>query len=1519
MSQGSLLSKWLNRSKVTDPPAAAEEKGGGGIYPLSRGQERLYFLAQAYPGNPFYNYAERVVIDGRLDRDLLRTCFEAVATRQEMLRTTFTEGDDGPRQVVGPDPLLSWEVREMPDSEEAARSVMLENARQPFDLAHGPLTRLLLLRKTDSSHVLIITQHHILTDKTSMQILLEEVAREYDRRIAGREQQSAPLKVSYGAYALRQRERAADRALDYWKTQLQDVPTVLALPTDRPRPREQRYRGAYASGKLTAELSARVRESCRESGVTPYVYLLSAYLLMLHRYGGQADLLVGTPVTNRDTLELERLIGFFNETVLIRSRLKETVTFTDWVAEVKATMLDALEHRNAPFEAIVRELNPVRLPGTNPLFQAMFILHHGPGDLSLTEGVRMRLEPLDLGVSKFDLTLFVADSGEEFSTIFEYATDLFEADRIERLTGHLTRILEQVTRDPRLRVGEIDLVPAPELELLRHVSGSAEAAALPPARFLDDRIAEVARHHPTAPAVACGTEQLTYAELERRANALAFTLQQRGMVAGAVVALHVGRGIDTVVGLLGILRAGGAYLPLDPEYPAERRSYMLDDSGARWLVGDGSLSDFAPGPDVDVIRLDALDGAEVQVNSRVEGRSLDDPAYLIYTSGSSGRPKGIAITHHQLASSTDARAEVYGGGPAAFLLLSSFSFDSSVAGIFWTLTTGGKLVVAPARAEQDMEGLARLIAREGITHSLLLPTLYDHLVDLADPELLQSLETVIVAGEACAGTVVERHFARLPATALYNEYGPTEATVWATVHRLTAGDAAGGVPIGRPIPGAEVHLITPNGRLAPLGVPGELCIAGAGVADGYWHRPALTAEKFTPLQLPDGASVRVYRTGDRATYRADGNLLYLGRMDRQVKIRGHRVELEEIRNHLLQLDGVGDAEVRISDGGQLLGYLLTETDPDLSALRQELLEQLPAYLVPARLLRLEAFPRLPNGKVDIQALPDITPDDAAPVSEDKFAAPATATETTLLEIWRELLGTRQMGVTDNFFSLGGDSILSIQLLARARRAGLQFSPTAVFDRQTIRALAAVARPTGPETETEAFSGPVPLTPIQEWFFEEHQAAPHHWNHAWRLQLPGPVDPAGIADAIEAIASAHGGLRQNFSRESLGWRATIRPYHRGEAFQHFSEREGGEAAQLARIQTEWKLESDPLFRALLFTRSETGDGATLYLLAHHLVIDMVSWQTILHDLAGHLRGEAGSGQPTGASFHRWPQQLDKWASEKKFEEDLSFWQQQATTALPTELPGSLPVKQATVATVSGRLGEAATRDFLQSANEAYGTRPEELLLAALLRTLASYTGSGRQCLNLERHGREPLDSGLPIEETPGWFTVSYPLTFAPGSDADPREAIVAVKEQLRAVPNKGLGYGVLRYLARQPGLEQSPAVYFNYLGQQDNAFDARLGTVKFVRDGLRHPNGEVNRVWEINAAVEEGQLTIYWSYSTSLHYPATVAGLVDACLRELTELLDHCRTVDEPVLTPSDFPDSGLDQSDLEGLLGELNL
>lgn len=1055
--------------------------------PLTFAQQQLWLHAQLALNTPLYNEPFTIHRYGALEIATLEKTLTEIVRRHEAWRTTFPRVNGQPVQVVHAPfavkiPVIDLRHLTQPERENEALRVATEDARKPFDLTRGPLFRSRLIRMADEEFRFCITAHHIIFDGvTGYQIFLPELAALYDGFSRNADPGLPVLDFQYADYAVWQRQSRASGAsqpsLEYWRKQLAGPLPALQLPTDRPRPAVQTFRGALQPFALSPVLSEALRELSRREGVTLFMTLLAAFNALLHRYSGQQDILMGSITAGRNCPGTEKLLGFFLNTVVLRTGLEGDPAFRELLQRVRTVTLGALAHDDVPLDQLVKELQPERDLSGNPLFQVL--LSFEPALSAVDSAWNLTAIDAETGTAKFDLCLVLDDRPEGLQGRFIYSTDLFDAETIARMVGHWQVLLESAVADPGCRVSRLRILPEEESrQLLTEWAGTGQAY---PLTSVQERFAEQAARTPDAVAVKCGNHSLTFHELDCRANQLARYLQSTGVGPEIPVALCVERSLEMIVGILGVLKAGGAYVPLDATHPLERLEYMLTDCQALVLLTQGHLP-----PPVNVpefLRRICLDSGWDAISRQSDeappaAPDPEDLAYVIYTSGSTGKPKGVQITHRNLAQSTQARMDYYREPVGKYLLLSPIGFDSSVAVIFHALCAGGTLVLPEPEFGWELKQLADLIGQNRISHALCVPSLYAELLEAAEPEQLASLGTVVVAGEACPTRLVESHYQMIPQASLFNEYGPTEATVWSSVYSCDPSAAYNSVPIGRPVPNTLVYVLDRNLQPVPAGVPGELYIGGDGVARGYQGQPDLTREKFLSNPFAAAPAARMYKTGDSVRYLADGNLEFLGRLDQQVKIRGLRIELKEIESALGEHPDVREVVVVAEDsdsGTSLVAYVVARREYATSAaeLRAFLKSRLPAYMVPALFTLLPALPRMANGKVDRQALPACEgAQDRAPATP--APAPRDFIEARLLAIWKDVLGTESLDVTQDFFELGGHSLLAAKLLDRIETDfGETLSLAFVFQASTVELMAELLRNPDPSLRARAI---IPVQP-----------------------------------------------------------------------------------------------------------------------------------------------------------------------------------------------------------------------------------------------------------------------------------------------------------------------------------------------------------------------------------------------------------------------------------------------------------
>ena len=1344
------------------------------VLPLSFAQQRLWFLAQLEPGSVEYNAPMPVRLSGEVDVAALRAALSALVERHEVLRTRLVAGDDGEgRQVIDPPPdfpLPVVDVSAADDPATAGEEWLAADALVPFDLAAGPLFRATLVRVGPEDHILHLAMHHVVSDEWSLGILRREVEALYEAFRAGRPSPLAPLPVQYADFAVWQRRWLTGEVLEgqlaYWRDRLAGAP-VLELPTDRPRPPVWSPEGAVIDFLVPEPVVRGLRSVARTADASMFMTLLAAFTVLLGRYSGQDDVLVGTPAAGRGRAEIEGLIGFFINALVLRTDLSGDPTFAELLARVRTGTLEAYAHQDLPFERLVDELVTERDRSRTPLFQVTFNYFSAEEDLARRveefRGGGGPSEPEGTTVQS-DLRMVLVETGGGLAGALEYSTALFEHATARRLVGHLLELLATVAADADRRLSRLDiLTPGERRELERW----NDTGTPPPAvGGVHELVAERAVRAPDAVAVVSGGDALTYGELEAHANRLARYLQGAGVGPETVVGLCLKRGVDLVVALLAVWKAGGAYLPLDPEYPADRLAYLLADGGVSVLVGTESAVEDLPAGRIRSVVVDdpvvaaavaAQDGSPLGV-----GVVPDQAAYVIYTSGSTGRPKGVEVAHRGVVNLALAQAAVFGVGEGDVALqFASFGFDAAVSEVCVALAAGARVVMAGAVERAEPERLAALVRDTGVDVATLPPSLLGAL-SAGD---LGGMRTLVAAGEALsperAGAWGARH-------RMLNAYGPTETTVCASVSEPIDPGSSQVPPIGRPIANMRVLVLDAALRPVPVGVPGELFVGGTGVARGYRGRPELTAERFVADPFAGDGS-RLYRTGDVVRWRADGQLEFVGRADHQVKVRGFRVEPGEIEHVLATHPRVG-AVVVVPDGQgrerRLLAYLVpadpAEGIPQLGELREFAQDRLPDHMVPGVFVELAALPLSPNGKVDRAALP--APDGARPALADGFVAPRTATEELLAGIWREVLGLDRVGVHDNFFELGGHSLLATLVVSRMRAAfGVDAELSVLFDRPTIADLAAVADV--PETAPDPVPAVPPIVPVDRaeplplsfgqrrlWFLAQLEPGSVEYNAPMPVRLSGEVDVEALRAALSALVERHEVLRTRLvaGEDQVPYQVVDPPSDFSLPVVDVSGAEDPAVAArewlVADALVPFDLAAGPLFRATLVRIGP--EEHILGLAMHHVVSD--EWS------AGIMRRELDAlyeafrvGRPSPlvslpvqyADFAVWQR---RWLTGEVLEEQLAYWRERLAGAPALELPTDRP--RPAVWSPEGAVIEfevpQAVADGLRAVSRGADASMFMTLFAAFTVLLSRYSGQDDVVVGIPAAGRgRPETEGL----------------------------------------------------------------------------------------------------------------------------------------------------------------------------------
>lgn len=1489
-------------------------------YPLSSAQKRFFTLDQFEGKSTNYNISQAFIIKGDLDLPRLEESFQKLIKRHESLRTSFHLINGQMVQKIHLEvdfqiQVLNYQMMEL--TEEEMKNLTYQFVC-PFNLGEAPLLRTQLVR-TLSCNLLIFDTHHIISDGRSMEILLAELIKLYYG------EELSDLRVQYKEFAVWQSSYlTTDKVteqLAYWKSILKDNIPVLDLPTDFKRPSVKSFAGDTIYFDIDQPTSEKLDQLAVEQDVTLYMILLAIFNILLTKYSGQDDIIIGSPVADRPDEELEGIIGVFINTLTMRNHSREELSFKQFLQEVRESTLSAYDNQQCQLEMLVEELELERSLNRNPLFDILFVLHYT--NLLQNSFKDLELIPLQLEdkIAKLDLTLSgVIDQGG-ISMLLNYSISLFKPQTAQRMAVHYLNLVKTVVENPEIPIGLIEMITAEEkVQILSEFNQTT--MEFPEDKTIHQLFEEQVIRTPDKIAVQFNDQEITYQDLNYKSNQLACQMQRCGVGGDQIIAILLNRSLDMLISILGILKAGGSYLPIDPKFPYERIKYLLNDSRAAILITEQSLYEQVPysGTVLNIQDQYVGDGTNLPPSS-----TPDNLAYIIYTSGSTGNPKGVMIEHRSIVNYIWWRIHAYQYTPEdTTLQLLSYSFDGFGASLYSSLLSGGKLIFLDEDQARDFFNLKTLIKDERVTSMGIAPFMWKAIIEKAQKDELTTVRVVALAGEPTSDDLLFLSKKICPHVLLVNEYGPTEGCIATTA--FFGMEPGKPITIGKPIYNKKVYILDRSNNLLPIGIPGELCIAGVGLARGYLQQPELTELRFSPDPFNPGE--KMYHTGDLARWLEDGNLDFIRRIDSQVKIRGYRIELKEIEKNLLEHPLVKEALVIDQEDDNSLKYLsayvISKDKLSINQLRQFLTHRLPSYMIPAYFVFITEFPLLGNGKIDLQALPKPEGRSNLGIS---YVKPETGNELILAKTWSEVLNVESVGIKDNFFTLGGDSIKAIQISSRLQKYNLRLSFKDLFQYPTIEELADYVKPVEKIADQSIISGSVYLTPIQQWFFNERFTDMHHHNQGVILSTHERIEKTALTQVFTRLLQHHDALRMVYQLEDK----QIIQSNRGLeedlfTLDTFDLRDYADwALQITiiagRLQSQFDLSTGPLIRVAVFS---TPEEDYLLIITHHLVIDGVSWRILLEDFSlGYeqkINSQEISFQPKTTSYQEWARILKDYAQSKDILSQIPYWKKMVEKAGIARYTQTEPGLRKDGKDISITFTPEETKVLLTQVNVPYNTELSEILITGLVLALKEWSGAEEIALMLEGHGREEISGEIDVSRTVGWFTSFYPVVFSKLDSTDLVYKLKMVKETLRTVPDKGIGYGILKYLNPDQAIGQSlrlsPQVLFNYLGHvgQKLATTSNQYKLRDLSIGNRvSPDSERQYILEIIGIIADNQLQVTLNYNQSQFSKMEMTNLSNLFQASLQDIITHCTQLQSVELTPSDLDDQDISLEELDQL------
>jgi amino acid adenylation domain-containing protein/non-ribosomal peptide synthase protein (TIGR01720 family) len=1519
-------------------------------FQISTQQKRLWLLQQETNHQP-YRVQCAVLVEGNIEYAILEKSIYHVWAKYEILRTSFPTltGMAVPLQAIGEEVSIKFNYYDWQNLDTEQQQINFETLLQKhnklyFDLQKGFTSQIDVVKKAGNQYLLLIAISAICADRISLHHLLHDISVTYDAYVQEHEPEDTPLQ--YADIAAWQNEllmgEEAETAKNYWHNQKVSNSLIEKLPHEKKVNQIPIFEPKVISINIDSDTTNNIAVLSQKYSVDISTVLMACWQILLWRLTNKSEVVLALSCDGRNYEELQPVVGLLAKYLPVRIPIQEDYILADILNQFDKQLTELNQWQDFfNSEDFFAETKDSQESAFLP-FAFEFVSQpsqYFAGDVSFS------MQKICSFIERFKVKLFCWDQGESLAVELHYDANLFEQEDIERLATQFQTLLTSAINNPETKLDQLEILSSQErYQILTEFNN--DKRVFRPYQCIHHWIEAQVNKTPDNIAVVFGNQHLTYQELNTKANKLAHHLASLGVKPETVVAVCVERSLDMIVSILGILKAGAAYLPIEPLLPEQALAFRLQDAQVSVLLTQTHLLE-----KVNQLPLVAENNVKVlsineEINdlviSNFKSPNSENLAYVIYTSGSTGKPKGVAVEHRQIVNYVNGILEKLDLPDASdFAIVSTFAADLGNTAIFSALCTGGCLHIIAEDIATDAVAFADYNYQHSLDCLKIVPSHLSALLSSSNPEKLLPRQRLILGGEAATWDLIKRVRELVPECQIFNHYGPTETTVGVLtypVEEISFVPSSNIVPLGRPLANTQIYLLDNYYQPVPLGVIGEIYIGGDNVARGYINQPELTNERFIPHPFSSKPNARLYKTGDLGCYQPDGNLEFLGRIDDQIKLNGYRIELGEIEAVLRQHSQVREIIVVGKEAHlgkkQLVAYVVAEGQLKPTELRDFLKQKLPEYMLPSQFVFLKALPLTANGKIDKKALP--APEAVQAELQAAFVAPRTAEEIALAKIWAELLNLEQVSIHDNFFELGGDSIISIQAIAKANQVGLRLTPKQIFEHQTIAKLALVAD-TSSKTESEQglVIGSVPLTPIQHSFFSQNLPEAHHWNQSFLLELQQDIEPNILQQAIQYLLAHHDALRLRFRPTANGWESfnvgvnSEIPFTKFD-FSHLTQEQQKTAieAKATELQASLDLSNSKLVQVALFDLGSQQNNRLLIII-HHLAVDGVSWRILLSDLQTAIeqlqQNQEIKFPAKTTSFKQWSERLQNYANTKTLHSQLDFWcsdLRKRVSSLPVDYTGGLNTVS-TSKTPSVFLNETETQALLQEVPAKYNTQINDVLLTALATTFTEWTGEKRLLINLEGHGREDIFSDVDLSRTVGWFTTIFPVLLNLENSATIGDNLKAIKEQLRSIPNRGFDYGVLRYLCstiQHLAAMSQAEVCFNYLGQFDQVLqESSLFKLASESSGVeRSLLGSRRHLFDINGFVTGGCLKFNWTYSTAIHKEETVLSLAQSFVQALREIIIHCQSADAGGYTPSDFSKAKVSQKDLDFLLAKIN-